>query len=192
MKQLFIFLFLIGSSAFANLCKGQVDTFAINTIGVEIFDAFKDKSHEQYQLVLMSKSDYRNIIRKTKWDLFPKYKFKQGYNFLIKKAERQFDLVVQKGEYQDIDWSTITFEKFVFHSEETQLINQVESEPAGFMVDCHLVFKVNNVYYTIVGIKLLKFGKDYKIYNSPEGVYPIRLEEYIATDFIDLYKNGTN
>lgn len=192
MKQIFLLLFLVGNFTFVNVIKGQVDSLAINKAGIEIFEAFKDKSTEQYQQVLMSKSDYRNIIRKTKWDLFPKNKFKEGYNFLIRKEERQFDLIIKKGEYQEIDWANIEFQKFVFHSEETQLVNQAEPEPAGFMVNGHLVFKTNNEYYTIVGIELLKCGKVYKIYKSPEGVYPVRLEEYIATDSIDLSKNGTN
>lgn len=192
MRQLFLFLLLISCCSFATICNGQVDTLAINKIGVEIFEAFKNQSTEEYQQVLMSKSDYRNIIKKTKWDLFPKNKFKEGYNFLIKKEERQFNLIIQKGKYQDIDWSNIELEQFIFHTEETQLINQSEAEPAGFMVNCHLVLKVNHIYYTIVGIELLKCGKDYKIFHSAEGVYPVRLEEYIATDSIDFDKNGSN
>ncbi|MFK7946967.1 MAG: hypothetical protein AB8G11_05210 [Saprospiraceae bacterium] len=190
MKQLFLFLLLISCCGFSNICKGQIDTLVINKVGVEIFEAFKKESTEHYQQTLMAKSDYRNIIRKTKWDLFPKNKFKEGYNFLIKKEERQFNLVVQNGAYQEINWSNIEFEKFIFHSEETQLINQTQPEPAGFMVNCHLVFKIDTEYYTIVGIELLKCGKDYKVFHSPEGVYPIRLEKYVAADSINLDKNG--
>lgn len=192
MKQFFLCLFLIGNCTFANVSKGQVDTILINKIGVKIFDAFKDKSYSDYQQILMSKSDYRNVIRKTNWELFPKNKFKEGYSFLMKRAERQFALILKKGEYQNIDWANIEFEKFIFHSEETQLINQIEPEPIGFLVSGHLVFKIDDIYFTLIGIKLLKFGNTYRIFSSPEGVYPVRLEQYIATDSIDLNKNGTN
>ena len=48
-KILLFSLFLIGNCTFANVSKGQVDTVLIAKIGVEIFDAFKEKSYNDYQ-----------------------------------------------------------------------------------------------------------------------------------------------
>ena len=103
---------------------------------------------------------------------------------LNQQIEESFQQIIKKGEAKGLVWENMTFEGFVFNSEELQIGNETKSE--GYLVDSHIRLRYNGQNFTIIGIQLWLFENEYKVKGDEiRGIFEIDLDVYVPAD--DMY-----
>jgi hypothetical protein len=141
MKYSFLLSFLIGGIILKpNFAQAQkLDTTAINKIGFEIFETFKNESFNDFEKHL-SKSVFRSFFYK-KIKLKERLKLKKGYREYLKTNEYIFNKIIAEGKSQGIEWENVTFEGFIYQVE--------EAKNGTSCLDLEIILKFKDENYSI-------------------------------------------
>ena len=168
-----------------NIKAQNMDTNKVESSLQEVVAAFKVKSFKDLKNVLFEKEHYLELVKQTsaKSDIEDS-ELDKTIQTLNQQIEESFQQIIKKGEAKGLIWENVTFEGYVFNSEELQIGNESKSE--GYLVDSHIRLRYNGQNFTIIGIQLWLFESEYKVKGDEiRGIFEIDLDVYVPAD--DMY-----
>ena len=151
----------------------------------KIVDVFKSKNLDNYKQLTPTKADVeelyndKGVIRGLGVDNDEKYK--KALETYEKSADSnyraQFNRLLKKGDKLGIDWTQITFLKFVFHKDKPK--NSDKTFLSG-----HVNFKYKETVYVLFGLEAMCIKGDYKI-NMIRTVQKGGVGQYVDPDLLD-------
>jgi hypothetical protein len=135
------------------------DATSSEKLAVQIIDALKTNSSEQYAALFPSLPEFHQLMEKNavvygKFLREAQLEFSAQYqDNLLPEVNRSFEAIIAEGKSKGIDWSTIEFVR-------------VENEVAkGFLptIPVTLKFRSNGTEYTLQVERVLIIGDQYKI-----------------------------
>ena len=132
-----------------------------------LIESFRTQLYTVHKTIVFNKTDFNQALKGQ--DLMRKYKYFKDFQTFEKIARDRFNKVLDKGEAQNIEWTEISFDKFVSDNSSDQL-----DEIHG-----HLGLKHVDRCFSIIGLHFILINGSYKL-NSMElcGLYEIELLEY--------------
>ena len=176
-------IFLFGN---LNVKAQTMDTIKLENSINKVVTAFKDKSFVDLKKVLFEKENYLELLNQARGNSNLKdseiNKVLQDLNLQI---EENFQQIIKKGEAKGLVWENMTFEGYVFNSEELQIGNEIKAE--GYLVDSHIRLSYKDKNFTIIGIQFLLFENEYKVKGDEiRGIFEIDLDVYVPADDMHL------
>ncbi len=166
--------------------KGQtMDTIKVENTLNQIITALKGKSFIDFKKVLFEKENYLDLAKKISGrPIIESSELDKSFQSLDLQIEKIFLEIIKKGEDKGLIWANITFDGYVFNSEELAIGNEIKDK--GFLVDNHIRISDGDKIFTIIGIQLILFNNEYKVKGDEiRGIFEIDLNVYVPAD--DMY-----
>ncbi len=151
----------------------------------KIIDVFKSKNFDNYKQLTPTKTDFeelyndKGITRGLGIDNDEKYK--KALETYEKSADSnyrvEYNRLLKNGEKAGIDWTQITFLKFIFHKDKPK-----DSDKT--FLDGHINFKYKDTVYVLFGLEAMEINGDYKI-SIIRTVQKGGVGHYVDPDLLD-------
>ncbi len=188
-----LFIFTVFLLMHLNIKAQNMDTVKIENTLQEVVAAFKVKSFKDLKNVLFEKEHYLELVKQTSGKSnIEDSELDKAIQTLNQQIEESFQQIIKKGEAKGLIWENVTFEGYVFNSEELTIGNETKSE--GYLVDSHIRLGYNGQNFTIIGIQLWLFENEYKVKGDEiRGIFEIDLDVYVPADSMyldEMKENG--
>lgn len=160
-----------------------LEKIEVTQVVVSILLAFKLKSYQSYELLTIREEEYNDLLNDSSINL--RTKIIKDYQDYKAKSKSTFNLIIDKGERKNIDWTNIMFDGFLAKPEISNIndISKIERK----IINGHLGLRFLNRPFTIFGIQLVLINEGYKL-NSIEicGLFEVELMDYYL-DLDEMY-----
>ncbi|MEM9917998.1 MAG: hypothetical protein AAF990_07875 [Bacteroidota bacterium] len=176
-----------------NLYKYKaMDTIKIESSLSKIVASFKKKSFEDFKKLIFQSEDYIALIKQMgNQDTTDDPALKEVLQILEQQIEANFQRIIKKGEDKGLIWEQITFEGYVFNSEEMSIGTEIKEK--GFLVDSHIRLTCKDENYTLIGIQLWLFNDVYKVKaDEMRGIFKIDLDIFVPAEKMYLEEMEEN